>query len=76
MSIPAALALADSPKVGSVFDSHESARSPGSSGDFHPITQDEDVDSPVLADVAHRQHSRVAADSTDDEHFDRLDSHV
>ena len=73
--LPAALALADSSNDGSALDLHERAEGSGPSGDIHPITQDEDVDSSVLVDVTH-QLSRVAADSTDDENFDRLDSHV
>ncbi|KAI2506167.1 hypothetical protein MHU86_8302 [Fragilaria crotonensis] len=72
---PAALAPADSSNDGLAFDLHERAESSGPSGDIHPITQDEDVDSSVLVDVTH-QLSRVAADSTDDESFERLDSHV
>ncbi len=46
----------------------------GSGGDFRPVTQDEDAEPPIFDEV-HHQLSRVAADSSDDELFDKLDGH-
>jgi hypothetical protein len=47
--------------------------SPGD--DIRQITQDEDLDPPVFANIAH-QLERVAEDSTKDELFDRIDGHL
>jgi hypothetical protein len=47
-----------------------------SGGDqVRPVTQDEDADPSLLDDITH-QLSRVAADSADDEQFERLDGHT
>ncbi|KAI2495066.1 hypothetical protein MHU86_19461 [Fragilaria crotonensis] len=43
--------------------------------DLRPITQDKDVEPPILDDVAH-QLSRVTADLADDEQFEKLDGHT
>ena len=72
---PTASAPADSPNDGSVIDRPSNGPGLGSSGVFRQITQDEDADPPVFADVTH-QLSRVAADSTDDEQFEKLDGHI
>ncbi len=65
---PAAFASADPSNDGSGHNLPVGVQSPGFSGGFCPITQDEDVDPPILNDVAH-QLARIVADLTDDEHF-------
>jgi hypothetical protein len=71
---PAAVPTADPLNDGSMDDRPKSPVGPGSNGDIRQITQDEDVEPPVLDDVSY-QLSRVTADSSDDAMFERLDGH-
>lgn len=68
----AANVQADRTDDGPLDDS--SAGSP-TGGDSCQITQDEDLDPRIFAEIAH-QFERVAEDSTNDELFDRIDGHL
>jgi hypothetical protein len=74
-TIPAAVPTVDSKNDGLVDDRPTSPIGLGSSGGFRQIIHDKDAKIPVLVDVAH-QLSRVTADLTDDEQFEKLDSQI
>ena len=74
-TIPAAVPTVDSKNDGLVDDRPTSPIGLGSSGGFRQIIHDKDAKIPVLVDVDH-QLSRVTADLTDDEQFEKLDSQI